>query len=182
MFWLQPSTRWFYNPGTGSCSQFQYTCGRGFNNFDSLSNCRSLCQPHPQPRPQTRPKPQKTRILTRNNFPQFVYGAANSLVEFYADWCGACQTFSPQFERAAATLQSYNVQCGRVNVDRERQLALQYGVTRLPYLVLIRNNTRSVTITSINVLASLRLFEFNFVVKVRLLRYSGLRLSRELGD
>ena len=71
-----------------------------------------------------------------------MYESPNSLVEFYADWCGACQAFSPQFERLSATLRPYNVQCGRVNVDRERELARLYGVTRLPYLVLIRNNSR----------------------------------------
>ena len=131
---------------TASCSQFQYKCGSGVNNFPSLSSCRSFCQPGSSGQP---PQPPFTDIQTRREFYQFVSEAANSLIEFYADWCRTCQTFSPQFERAAATLQSYNVQCGRVNVDRERQLALQYGVTRLPYLVLIRNNTRSVTTTII---------------------------------
>ena len=40
LFWLQPTPRWFFNPQTRSCSQFQYKCGQGFNNFDSFSNCR----------------------------------------------------------------------------------------------------------------------------------------------
>lgn len=145
VFWVRPTTRWFYNPGTDSCSQFQYTCGRGFNNFHTLSNCRSLCQPGTQPRPQARPPALATTSLTRNNLQNFLYRAPNSLLEFYADWCGACQTFNPQFEMAAATLQQHNVQCGRVNIDRERELARLYGVRRVPYLILIRNNSRQAT-------------------------------------
>ena len=144
VFWVRPTTRWFYNPGTDSCSQFQYSCGRGFNNFQTLSNCRSLCQPRPRP-----PAP-VTTSLTRSNFHNFLSGGPgrpggvrpNSLLEFYADWCGACQTFNPQFEVAAASLRPYNVQCGRVNIDRERELARLYGVTRVPYVILIRNNSR----------------------------------------
>ena len=145
VFWVRPTTRWFYNPGTDSCSQFQYTCGRGFNNFHTLSNCRSLCQPGTQPRPQSRPPALATPSLTRNNFNNFLYRAPNSLLEFYADWCGACQSFNPQFEMAAASLQQYNVQCGRVNIDRERELARLYGVNRVPYVILIRNNSRQAT-------------------------------------
>ena len=150
VFWVQPTTRWFYNPGTDSCSQFQYSCGRGFNNFHTLSNCRSLCQPGTQPPP--RPPALATTSLTRNNLQNFLYRAPNSLLEFYADWCGACQTFNPQFEMAAATLQQHNVQCGRVNIDRERELARLYGVTRVPYVILIRNNSRQGTWNTIVVI------------------------------
>ena len=144
--WVQSSTRWFYNPLTASCSQFQYKCGSGVNNFPSLSSCRSFCQPGSSGQP---PQPPFTDIQTRREFYQFVSEAANSLIEFYADWCRTCQTFSPQFEEAAASLQSLEVQSGRVTVTRltsswPRLLARQLGVTRLPYLVLIRNNNRSV--------------------------------------
>ena len=30
----------YYNGDTGACSQFSYTCGQGFNNFDTLRHCR----------------------------------------------------------------------------------------------------------------------------------------------
>ena len=40
LFWLQPTPRWFFNPQTGSCSQFEYKCGQGFNNFATFSTCR----------------------------------------------------------------------------------------------------------------------------------------------
>ena len=37
------------------------------------------------------PLPVSPTQLTSNNFNSFVHSGADSLVEFYADWCGACQ-------------------------------------------------------------------------------------------
>ena len=37
------------------------------------------------------PVPVSPTQLTSNNFNSFVHSGADSLVEFYADWCGACQ-------------------------------------------------------------------------------------------
>ena len=75
--------------------------------------------------------------LTDDNFETLVVGDATSLwvVEFYADWCGACRQFEPQFEALATQLAPYDVQCGRVNIDYERGLASQYGVVKVPSLV-----------------------------------------------
>ena len=79
--------------------------------------------------------------LTRDNFQSYVQSGKDSLVEFYADWCGACRQFEPQFEALATQLAPYDVQCGRVNIDYERGLASQYGVVRVPSLVLVRNQS-----------------------------------------
>ena len=38
--WIRPTQRWYYDSNMGTCSQFPYTCGQGFNNFDSLNHCR----------------------------------------------------------------------------------------------------------------------------------------------
>ena len=40
------------------------------------------------------PVPVSPTQLTSNNFNSFVHSGADSLVEFYADWCGACQQVS----------------------------------------------------------------------------------------
>ena len=42
------------------------------------------------------PVPVSPTQLTSNNFNTFVHSGADSLVEFYADWCGACQQVSSQ--------------------------------------------------------------------------------------
>ena len=43
------------------------------------------------PLPPLAPVPVSPTQLTSNNFNSFVHSGADSLVEFYADWCGACQ-------------------------------------------------------------------------------------------
>ena len=80
-----------------------------------------------------------TPQLSSTNFHQYIYSGSDSLVEFYADWCGACQQFQPKFEMLAAGLQQYNVQCARVNIDRDRDLANQYGITRSVLQITMHN-------------------------------------------
>ena len=46
------------------------------------------------PLPPLAPVPVSPTQLTSNNFNSFVHSGADSLVEFYADWCGACQQVS----------------------------------------------------------------------------------------
>ena len=116
---------------------------------------RSLCAPYndhvssfdPQPYAQIpsftpQPVPVRPTQLTRDNFhSSCVQSGRDCLVEFYADWCGACRVFEPQFEQLAAQLAPRDVQCGRVNIETERDLASQYGVIRVPSLMLVRNET-----------------------------------------
>ena len=115
---------------------------------------RSLCAPYddqvpsfnPQPYGQMpsftpQPVPVGPTQLTRDNFQSYIQSGRDCLVEFYADWCGACRLFEPQFEQLAAQLAPRDVQCGRVNIETERDLASQYGVVRVPSLMLVRNET-----------------------------------------
>ena len=55
------------------------------------------------------------------------------LLEFSAAWCGPCRSVAPTVERLAA--EGYPIR--PVDVDREPQLARQYGVTGVPCFVLL---------------------------------------------
>lgn len=56
-----------------------------------------------------------------------------TLLEFTADWCGACQAVKPTVQRLTAA--GYPVRV--VNVDRERELVAQFRVTAVPCFVMI---------------------------------------------
>ena len=62
------------------------------------------------------------------------------LVEFFAVWCGACNEFNPKFEKISSNLINLNVQSVRVDIDKDRDLALKYGVDTFPRVLFFSNS------------------------------------------
>ena len=62
-----------------------------------------------------------------------------SIVEFYAPWCGHCQSLKPAFEKAAKSLSGL-VKVAAVNCDEEanKPLCGQMGVQGFPTLKIVR--------------------------------------------
>ena len=60
-----------------------------------------------------------------------------ALVDFYADWCGPCQILSPVIDDIAK--ERADIAVGKVNVDDEGELALEYGVMSIPSLIIFEN-------------------------------------------
>ena len=57
------------------------------------------------------------------------------LVDFYADWCGPCQTQTPMLDRLSETVGS-RVKMFKINVDRSPELADLFHVRSMPTLLL----------------------------------------------
>ncbi len=56
------------------------------------------------------------------------------LVDFWASWCGPCKMLSPVVDEVASESDgSYKV--GKVNVDEEGELAMQFGIASIPTLL-----------------------------------------------
>ena len=53
------------------------------------------------------------------------------LILFYAPWCGHCQAFSPEYEKAAKALKGI-FKIGAVNGDEEKILSGKYGIKGFP--------------------------------------------------
>ncbi|MGE0759681.1 MAG: trypsin-like peptidase domain-containing protein [Pirellulaceae bacterium] len=62
-------------------------------------------------------------------------GQANqpTLLQFTADWCGACRAVEPTVQRLVA--EGYPVQ--RIDIDRDRETAARFRVTAVPSFVLV---------------------------------------------
>ena len=57
------------------------------------------------------------------------------LVDFYADWCGPCKTLSPIVQQVSSALQG-RVKVIKVNVDKNQNASLKYGIRGVPTLIL----------------------------------------------
>ncbi len=59
------------------------------------------------------------------------------LVDFYADWCGPCQTLAPILDRVVYELED-KVTLFKVNVDKHPLLAQQFAIRSIPHLMLFK--------------------------------------------
>ena len=77
--------------------------------------------------------------ITQQNFEQEVLLAKEPvLVDFGATWCGPCRMLAPVNEEIANEYAG-KVKVGKVNVDDERELALEYGVSSIPTVMVFQN-------------------------------------------
>lgn len=60
------------------------------------------------------------------------------LVDFYADWCGPCRMMAPAVEELAEEMAGEAV-IGKLNVDDNGEIAMQYGVMSIPTLIVFKN-------------------------------------------
>jgi thioredoxin 1 len=76
------------------------------------------------------------REVNEMEFEAEVQGADRPVVvDFYAPWCGPCRMLAPVLERLAAEW-SDRIRFLKVNVDEAPELAMRYGVTGVPTLMM----------------------------------------------
>jgi len=81
--------------------------------------------------------------LDPSNFDRLVVQSSDVwLVEFYAPWCGHCQSLTPEWKRAASALKGI-VKVGAVDADQHKSLGQQYGVQGFPTIKVFGSNKRS---------------------------------------
>ena len=59
------------------------------------------------------------------------------LVDFFATWCGPCNMVAPVLEEIAAE-KAGAAKLVKVDIDQNRDLAVQYGVSAVPTMILFK--------------------------------------------
>lgn len=74
--------------------------------------------------------------LTKDNFEEVITGNDMVLVDFWASWCGPCQSFAPIYEEVSE--RHPGVVFAKVNTEQEQELAGHFQVRSIPTLMLFR--------------------------------------------
>ena len=77
--------------------------------------------------------------LNKNNFDEEVTKSDKTvLIDFWASWCGPCRMMSPVIDEIAEEMGD-SIKVGKINIDEERDLAIQYDVMSIPTFIVFKN-------------------------------------------
>jgi thioredoxin 1 len=77
-----------------------------------------------------------TLELTNENLRSTIDGTELVLIDFWASWCGPCQSFGPVFEKASE--QHPDIVFAKVNTEEQMELAAQFQVRSIPMLAIFK--------------------------------------------
>jgi thioredoxin 1 len=77
--------------------------------------------------------------FTDANFDSEVIKSAQlSVVDFWAEWCGPCRAIGPVIDELSKEY-SGKVKVGKVNVDENPQVSMNFGITSIPAILFIKD-------------------------------------------
>jgi thioredoxin 1 len=77
--------------------------------------------------------------LNEANFEQEVLKASTPvLVDFWAVWCGPCKMIAPIVDELAVEYEG-KLKIGKVDVDNNQQIAMQFGIRSIPTLLIFKD-------------------------------------------
>jgi len=74
--------------------------------------------------------------LTKENFEQIITENDFVIVDFWATWCGPCQSFGPIYEEISEKYP--DVVFGKVNTEDQQELAGYFQIRSIPTLMMFR--------------------------------------------
>jgi thioredoxin 1 len=77
--------------------------------------------------------------VTETTFEQEVLQSETPvIVDFWAEWCGPCHAVAPVLDRIVDE-RGDELKLVKVNIDEEQGLAMRYGISSIPTILLFKN-------------------------------------------
>jgi thioredoxin 1 len=77
--------------------------------------------------------------FTDANFQEEVLSSSGPvLVDFWAEWCGPCKAIGPTIEELA-TEYADKAKIGKVDIDSNRDIAMQYNIQSIPSILIFKD-------------------------------------------
>jgi thioredoxin 1 len=76
--------------------------------------------------------------IDSDNLKELLTGEKPVVLDFWATWCAPCRMISPIIEELAQQYEG-KVVIGKVDVEENEDLAVEYGVRNVPTILFIKN-------------------------------------------
>jgi thioredoxin 1 len=64
---------------------------------------------------------------------------SNKILKFGAEWCAPCRAMAPIVKSVAKDYEG-KIEVVEIDVDKQQELALQYGITAVPTLIFLKED------------------------------------------